>query len=258
MEIKPIGDVVIVTGAGQGIGRAIAQAFGREGVKVAANDYNGDAAEATAELIRKDGGTAMGIAADVSKEAEVQKMVKQVEQKFGPVDMLMNNAGISPKRNGMGVPVWEMDFSEWDRVVQVNLTGQWMCARAVMNGMIQRRKGVIVNTASVAATKHSLMAGCHYHATKAGVTGLTRALAGELGRFGIRVCAVAPGRIRTEMAAKTPKELNDRILSKIPLGVWGEPYDIANLVIFLTSPAAGHITSDTILVDGGWGMGLAY
>ena len=258
MEVRPIGDVALVTGAGRGIGFAIAEGFAREGLSVAVNDHDPGLAGEAAGRIRAAGGKARAFPADVSDAGAVFSMVSAIREAFGPVDVLVNNAGISPKRDGMKVPVWEMDPAEWREVVGVNLTGHFLCSRAVLPDMKERRRGVIVSVTSVAATQHSDLAGCHYHATKAGICGLVRAIAGEMGPHGVRAVAVGPGRVATEMAARTPKEVNDRIVAAIPLRAVADPADIANLVLFLSSPAASHITGATVMIDGGWGFRLAW
>lgn len=249
------GQVALVTGAGQGIGRAVALALAREGADVAVNDVEADRAERTAAEVAALGRRAVAVPGDVADPASVQDVVLTALERLGRVDVLVNNAGVSPKRNGAKVPVWEMDPTEWQRVVDVNLTGAFHFIRALAPHMMARRRGNIVNMASQAAREYVDFVGCHYHATKAGLVGLTRAAAGELAPYGIRVNAVAPGRIRTELALGVPPEVNERFLARVPLGTWGEPEDVARAVVFLVSDEARYLTGVTLDVNGGAWMG---
>jgi 3-oxoacyl-[acyl-carrier protein] reductase len=251
MELELAGDVALVTGAGQGIGKQVALDLARAGAAVAVNDLNPDLADGSVRTILKEGGRAVAVAGDISREEEVQDVVGRTREHFGPVDILINNAGISPKPGGTKTPVWAMDRDEWQRVVDVNLTGALLCCRAVTPGMVERRRGVIVFLSSQAAREYVDFVGCHYHATKAGLIGLAHALAGELAPHGVRVCAVAPGRIRTELATSVPPEVNERFLSRVPMGTWGEPGDVSNAILFLCSTAAGYVTGVTLDVNGG-------
>jgi 3-oxoacyl-[acyl-carrier protein] reductase len=251
MELQLVGDVALVTGAGRGIGRRVASDLARAGAAVVVNDLSPDLAENSAQAILDEGGRALPVPGDVSSEEEVQHVMKRASEAFGPVDILVNNAGISPKPNGEKTPVWAMDKDEWQRVVDVNLTGALLCCRAVTPGMIERRRGAIVFMSSQAAREYVDFVGCHYHATKAGLVGLAHAMAGELAPYGVRACAVAPGRIRTELTTSVPPEVNERFLARVPMGTWGEPEDVSNAILFLCSTAAGYVTGVTLDVNGG-------
>ena len=251
MEFQLVGDVALVTGAGQGIGRRVALDLARAGAAVAVNDLTPDLAEASAKAILDEGGRALAVPGDVSSEEEVREVVERTDEAFGPVDILVNNAGISPKPDGEKTPVWAMDKDEWQRVVDVNLTGALLCCRAVTPGMVERRRGAIVFMSSQAAREYVDFVGCHYHATKAGLVGLAHAMAGELAPYGVRACAVAPGRIRTELSTSVPQEVNERFLARVPMGTWGEPEDVSGAILFLCSTAAGYVTGVTLDVNGG-------
>lgn len=245
------GRVALVTGAGQGIGKQVALDLARAGASVTVNDVNMDAASRCAELILCNAGQAIAVPGDVSREEVIHGIVAQAQEQLGPVDVLINNAGVSPKPGGIKTPVWEMSRDEWQSVVDVNLTAPLLCCRAVTPGMVERRNGVIIFLSSQAAREYVDFVGCHYHATKAGLVGLTHALAGELGPHGIRVCAVAPGRIRTELSTSVSSEVNERFLSRVPLGTWGEPEDVSRAILFLCSDAAGCLTGVTLDINGG-------
>lgn len=251
MELTLSGEVALVTGAGQGIGRQVALDLARAGAAVAVNDVDPGAAERSAKEIADAGGRAIAAPGNVAREEDVRDMVRRAEESFGPVEILVNNAGISPKPGGAKTPVWKMSREEWQTVVDVNLTGALLCCRAVTPRMVERRRGVIVFMASQAAREYVDFVGCHYHATKAGLVGLTHALAGELAPYGVRVCAVAPGRIRTELSTSVPPEVNERFLARVPLGTWGETEDVSNAILFLCSTAAGYLTGVTLDVNGG-------
>lgn len=251
MELRLVGKVALVTGAGQGIGRRVALDLAHAGAAVAVNDVNPKLADRSAGEILEEGGRAVPVPGDVSQEKEVRGMVRRTCEAFGPVDLLINNAGISPKPGGAKTPVWAMSRDEWQRVVDVNLTGALLCCREVTPQMVERRRGVIVFLSSQAAREYVDFVGCHYHATKAALVGLTHALAGELAPHGVRVCAVAPGRIRTELTASVPPGVNERFLSRVPMGTWGEPSDVSNAILFLCSTAAGYVTGVTLDVNGG-------
>lgn len=240
------GKVAIVTGGAQGIGQGICLRLAEEGAKVAIFDVNLDRAKETAQEIEKSGGMASAIKVDITKSGEVEAAVKQAISKFGKVDILVNNAGIS-----LVSKVADMTEEMWDRVQTVNLKGVFLCSRAVVPHMKERKYGKIVNIASVLALRGSSYY-AHYGASKAGVVGLTQGMAVELGRHNINVNAVGPGVIDTPMADHdVAPEVRQRLQKRIPLRRIGVPEDIANAVLFLTSDEASYITGQCLYVCGG-------
>jgi 3-oxoacyl-[acyl-carrier protein] reductase len=242
------GKVAIVTGAGRGMGRATAVRLAREGAAVVFNDVNARGVESAAEAIRVEGGRAIGHAADVSRESDVEAMVRAALETFGRIDILVNNAGIL--RSTM--PLETISVAEWERVLAVNLTGVFLCTRAVLPTMKERKHGKIVNVSSSAGRTTSTFGGAHYTASKAAVLGLTRHTAREVAPFGINVNAVAPGSMDTEMVRElaTPEHIEQERRS-IPLGRLGTGEDEAGLVAFLCSEDAAYITGATIDINGG-------
>ncbi|MEM2425282.1 MAG: 3-oxoacyl-[acyl-carrier-protein] reductase [candidate division WOR-3 bacterium] len=241
------GKVVVVTGSGRGIGRAIALAFAKEGADVVVNaSRNVEEVNEVVEEIKKMGGRAIGVIADVSKWEEAQMLIQKAIEHFGKVDILVNNAGIA--RPAM---CYKMNEEEWDTVINVNLKGAFNCIRAVAPYMIERRYGKIINISSVAG-RDGLVGNINYAASKGGLDSLTKTAAKELGRYGINVNAVAPANIETKMTEwlKDPK-FQERYLPRIPLGRFGKPEDVAPLVLFLASDEASYIAGEIISVDGG-------
>ena len=230
----------LITGAGRGIGRAIAECFVREGARVAVADIDPNTANATATAI---GPEALGLAMDVSSKAAVLAGTAQVLDEFGQLDILVNNAGY------LVYTTFESCSEEnWDRIVDVNMKGPFLCAQAVIPHMKARRQGVIINMTSLAAKTGGLAAGPPYAAAKAGVHTLTIGLARALAPDQIRVNAIAPGVIDTAM---TSAPEHDQLKASIPLGCPGQPEDVANCALFLASDDARHITGETIDVNGG-------
>ena len=230
----------LITGAGRGIGRAIAECFVREGARVAVADIDPNTANATATAI---GPEALGLAMDVSSKAAVLAGTAQVLDEFGQLDILVNNAGY------LVYTTFESCSEEnWDRIVDVNMKGPFLCAQAVIPHMKARRQGVIINMTSLAAKTGGLAAGPPYAAAKAGVHTLTIGLARALAPDQIRVNAIAPGVIDTDM---TSAPEHDQLKASIPLGRSGQPEDVANCALFLASDDARHITGETIDVNGG-------
>ena len=246
------GRVAIVTGGGKGIGKVYAQEFARAGAKVIAADIDGEAAEAVAAGIVRGNGEALGLATDVSDEAQANAMAKAALDRFGGIDILVNNASLMsalPRRSWLEIPV-----EEWDRVMAVNLCGLMLCARAVFPAMKARGRGKIVNISSSRVwegTPNRL----HYTTSKAGVIGFTRALARELGEFKINVNAVTPGMTLSETQVATTSgnyaatRSSGRALERDQY-----PEDLIGTVMFLSSPASDFITGQTINVDGGKSM----
>ena len=230
----------LITGAGRGIGRAIAERFAGEGAQVAVADIDSNAASTTAAAIGSD---ALGLAMDVSSKAAVLAGTAQVLDQFGQLDILVNNAGY------LVYTTFESCSEEnWDRIVDVNMKGPFLCAQAVIPHMKARRQGVIINMTSLAAKTGGLAAGPPYAAAKAGVHTLTIGLARALAPDQIRVNAIAPGVIDTAMTA-APE--HDQLKATIPLGCPGQPEDVASCALFLASDDARHITGETIDVNGG-------
>lgn len=250
------GRVVVVTGGGRGIGRAIADAHAAAGAAVAYLDHDASLADSAAADARMRGIKAIGVAADVANFKEIDTAMKRVAEALGPIDVLVNNAGISPKSgtDGKRALAWEMDPDEWRRVLDVNLTGAFNCTRSVLPGMKELGRGRIVSTSSVAGKTFCDIVGIHYAATKAALIGFTKHLAGEVGPFGITVNAVAPGRIDTPLMRGTANAANDAVKAITPMRRFGTPEEVADTVLFLTSDAARFVTGQTIDVAGGWLM----
>ena len=241
------GKVALVTGAQQGIGQAIALAYGREGASVVINYLDSQsAAEESASQIRAMGQQAVIIAGDVAQAADVRRLV-EAGTSLGGIDILVNNAGIFPR-----VEFLDMTEAQWDEVLSVNLKGTFLCTQAVAQKMVERgRGGAVINLASGAAFRSSPR-GVHYVASKAGIVGLTRAAALELASYQVRVNAIAPGITDTAQPRYGMSEAELQAAGRqVPLGRMGTPADVADLAVFLASEESRHITGQTIHVNGG-------
>jgi 3-oxoacyl-[acyl-carrier protein] reductase len=245
----------VVTGGARGIGAAIVRELGARGVNVVVADADTRALDACAAEERLTGSGVRCVKADVSKEDDWMRVLELARSSFGPIGILVNNAGISPKRDGKKIPASEMPLEEWDRVLAVNLTGAFLGSKLVFPHMRGLGWGRIINIASQAARTGARVAGVHYGASKAGLLGLTRTLAHEYGPYGVTVNAVAPGRILTPMALGVADEVNRAMLADIPVGRLGSPQDTASVVGFLASDEAGFVTGATIDANGGSYMG---
>lgn len=238
--------VAIVTGAGRGIGSAIAVVLASQGARVVVNySRSAEAAEAVVARIREAGGEAFAVQADVSDAAQVAALVAATVAHFGRLDILVNNAGIT--RDKLLI---RMKDEDWDAVLDTNLKGAFLCARAVAPILMKQKAGTIVNVGSVIG-KVGGAGQVNYSAAKAGLVGLTKSLAKELGARNIRVNAVAPGFIATEMTDVLKEEQRQEVLRQVPAGRLGAPEDVANVVAFLCAPEASYITGEVIAVDGG-------
>jgi len=244
------GKVAIVTGASRGIGRAIALRFAGEGARVVVN-YQARAADAAAvvDAIREAGSDALAVAADVSSRADVERLVAQSLDHFERIDILSNNAGIMVAKG-----VLETTEEEWDRTIDVNLKGAYLCSKAVAPIMIRQEGGTIINMSSNSGLYHpSAMRFTEYVVSKAGMNGLTKAMALALGPY-ITVNAICPGWIRTDMVEQTDPAIVQRILDETALRRWGTPDDVASCAVFLASAEASFITGELLIVAGGRGM----
>jgi len=243
-EMRLLGKVAVITGAAQGIGRATALLFAQEGAKVALWDISPQG-EAVAEEIRHTGGTAAFFQVNVASRAQVEGAVKAVVEKFGRIDILINNAGIT-----RDAQLLKMTEEEWDQVISVNLKGVFNVTQVVAPIMVAQGYGRIVNAASIVGL-YGNFGQTNYVASKAGVIGMTKVWARELGRKGITVNAVAPGFIETEMVKKIPEKVREMVLSRIPLGRLGSPQDVAYAYLFLASDEAAYVNGAVLCVDGG-------
>ncbi|AKJ63521.1 3-oxoacyl-[acyl-carrier-protein] reductase [Kiritimatiella glycovorans] len=242
------GKTAMVTGAAQGIGRAIALKLAQQGADVALCDLNEDGLRETCEAVSGHGVRAETFTMNVAESDSVTSTVKQIEKDMDGIDVLVNNAGIT--RDNL---VMRMSEEDWDAVLNVNLKGAFLCSRAVMRGMMKRRAGSIVNIASIIGVIGN--AGqANYAASKGGVISLTKTLAKELAPRNIRVNAVAPGFIRTAMTEALPEETRQKMLEHIPLDRFGEADDVADVVLFLGSDSSAYVTGQVVSVCGGMVM----
>ncbi len=241
--------VALVTGGGRGIGRAIAVRLAREGARVAISYRSNDAAaEETAQLVRRIGVQCEVFKGDVAVAGDVEALIKGVNEAFGPVEILVNNAG--SRRDNI---LLRMKDAEFDEVLATNLKGMYLCTRAVLRGMVRARWGRIVNVSSVVGLVGN--AGqANYAASKAGMIGFTKSVAREVANRSITVNAVAPGYVETEMTRGLPENIKGQILDQVPMSRFGEPEEIAEVVAFLAGEGAAYVTGQTIAVDGGMVM----
>ena len=249
MDLK--GKVAIITGARRGMGRTHALTLAKAGAKVVVADISLEDCQRGVKEIEKNKGEALAVKCDVTKKEEVDEMVKKAVEKFGKVDILVNNAGICQFK-----PFLELTEEEWDRTLNINLKGYFLCAQAAAKEMVKQKSGVIINIASVAMGQVGVGIPniVHYCASKGGVVGMTEALAVELAPYNIRVNAISPGMIETPMIdpiKKDPK-VAEAMLDRVPMKRVGKPEEVSNLVLFLASDASSYMTGSTVVIDGGW------
>ena len=246
------GSVAIVTGASRGIGRAIALRFAAEGARIVANhvsDAGVEGARGVVDAVTANGGEAIAVQADVSQSVEVDRLVAATMDHFGRVDILVNNAGVMVAKG-----VLETTEADWDLTIDVNLKGPYLCSKAVAPIMIEQGGGTIINMSSNSGLYHpSAMRFTEYVVSKAGINGLTKAMALALGPE-IRVNAICPGWIRTDMVEVVDPEVHERILDETALRRWGTPDDVASAAVYLASADASFVTGELLIVAGGRGM----
>ncbi|HCI16193.1 MAG: 3-oxoacyl-[acyl-carrier-protein] reductase [Candidatus Marinimicrobia bacterium] len=240
--------IAVVTGASRGIGKAMAETYAQAGAHVICVSRNEDALNGVADLIRSNGGSASVAACNVSDLENFQKLIKDTADNYGSVDILVNNAGIT--RDTL---IMRMSEDDWDTVIDINLKGAFNGIKAVTRTMMKQKSGRIINISSVVGLTGN--AGqVNYAASKAGLIGLTKSAAKEIGSRGITVNCIAPGYIATDMTDQLDDQAKDLLISQIPLGRIGSPDDIAATALFLASDEAGYITGQTFTVDGGMVM----
>ena len=249
MDLK--GQVAIITGARRGMGKSHALALAKAGAKEVVADISLEDCQAVVKEIEKSKGEAIAVKCDVTKKAEVDQMVEAAVKEWGKVDILVNNAGIWQFK-----PFLELTEEEWDRTLDINLKGYFLCAQAVAKKMAKQKSGVIINVASIAMGQ----VGCgfatlaHYTASKGGIIGMTETMAIELAPYNIRVNAISPGAIDTPMIdpIKQDSKAMEGILAQVPLHRVGKSEEVSNLVLFLASDASSYMTGSTVVIDGGW------
>ena len=246
------GRVALVTGSSSGIGRAAAEALAANGARVAINFHHNEAgAEAARSEIVGVGGKAIVVQADVTQASEVQRLVEQTVSEFGPIDILVNNAGSLIER----LKILELTEERWDEVIDLNLKSAFLCCRAVAASMMERKTGAVVNVSSIAGRTGGALGSIHYSTAKGGLITFTKGLAKELAPFGVRVNAISPGVIDTRYheVFSTPEVMKSYVAG-IPLGRVGTPAEVAEVVCFLASDAAGYLAGETIEINGGMFM----
>ena len=241
------GKTAIITGSGRGIGRAIALAMAEQGANIVVNDVNMESAGEVVAEIEAMGRQAIAVKADVTSEEQIKEMIETCINRFGKLDILVNNAGIIQT-----APVTEIDGKDWDRVMEVNLKGVFLCCKAALAPMKAQHGGKIINIASVAGKRGGgLLGNSCYSASKGGVIAFTKSLARESGPFGINVNAITPAFTDTEMTRSIAPDKKEFIIKMLPLGRVGQPSDIAGAVCFLASSMSDYMTGEIMDVDGG-------
>lgn len=241
--------IAIVTGGSRGIGRGIALELGKRGATVIVNyQRNAEAAEEVVAAIAAAGGAALAVQADVSLEDDANRLIKTAADTYGKVDILVNNAGTT--RDNL---IMRMSADDFDTVIETNLRSTWLCSKAVVRDMMRKRYGRIINITSISGIMGN-GGQTNYSASKAGIIGLTKALAREVASRGITVNAVAPGFVATDLTATLPEDIAKKINENIPLGRWATIEDVALATAFLASDEAAYITGHTLNVDGGLAM----
>lgn len=243
--------VAIVTGARRGMGKADALALAKAGAKVVVSDISQEDCEKVVEEIKKNRGEAIALKCDVTQKEEVDNMIKAAVDKWGKVDILVNNAGILQFK-----PFLELTEKDWQKVLDVNLKGYFLCAQAAAKEMIKKKSGVIINISSIASGQVGVgfPTLSHYSASKGAIIAFTETIAAELASFNIRVNAIAPGGIDTPMVKeiKANEQMMEGTLARIPMHRMGKPEEVANLVLFLASDASSYMTGSTVVIDGGY------
>lgn len=243
MELE--GKVALVTGAAQGIGKAIAQLLAKNGADVVVSDINLEKAQETSDAIQKMGRRSLALKVNVADLSDVERMVEAILGQFGRIDILVNNAGITRDRL-----ILRMTEEDWDAVLDVNLKGTFHCTKAVIRHMAKQRSGKIVNIASVSGEMGN-PGQANYSASKAGVIGFTKTIAREFAARGINVNAIAPGFIQTAMTDAIPEKSKETLIQMIPMERLGQPEDVAEAVLFLVSERSSYITGQVLNVNGG-------
>jgi NAD(P)-dependent dehydrogenase (short-subunit alcohol dehydrogenase family) len=245
------GKVAIVTGARRGMGKAHALLLAKSGAKVVVSDIIEEDCKKVVDEIKKETGEAIAVKCDVTKKDEVENMVKLAVEKWGKIDILVNNAGIVQFKSFL-----EMTESDWDRTLDINLKGQFLCAQACGKVMVKQKSGSIVNIASIEMGQvgRGMPYLSHYSASKGGLVALTQALAVELAPYNIRVNAVAPGAINTPIAEgqNIDPKMMEATMASIPMRRIGQPEEVSKLVLFLASEDSSYMTGSTVVIDGGW------
>lgn len=238
-----------MTGAGRGIGKAIATTFAQYGANVVVNDLNEENLYEVGKEIEDLGRKTIKAIGDVSRQTDANQIIQKAIQEFGKLDILVNNAGISPKQK-----IDEISEQDFMKVINVNLKGTFLCSRAATEFMKAQKYGKIINLSSSTGLQGSVISGAHYSSSKAGIIGLTKTFARELAPYNVLVNAIAPGRIITPMGLGADPEKNKKVLEQVPLGRMGTAQEVANAALFLASDLSSYITGICLNVSGGWIM----
>ena len=249
LELKD--KVAIITGARRGMGKSHALKLAKVGAQVVVSDISQEECQSVVDEIKKEKGEAIAVKCDATKKEEVDNMIKAAVDKWGKVDILVNNAGICQFK-----PFLELTEEEWDRTLNINLKGYFLCAQAAAKEMAKQKSGVIINIASVAMGQQGIGFPniVHYCASKGGIVGMTEALAVELAPYNIRVNAISPGMIETPMIdpVKQDPKIMEAMLARVPMRRVGKPEEVSNLVLFLASDVSSYMTGSTVVIDRGW------
>ncbi|WP_434643286.1 SDR family oxidoreductase [Achromobacter piechaudii] len=248
------GQVALVTGAVGGIGSAIVEGLLAQGARVGLVDFNAQAGQAYEKALTERGHDVVFAHADVAHYDSCQSAYERITSELGAATILVNNVGISPKTDGRALKVWEMPPAEWDRVVSVNLNSVFYMTRLATPHMVKQRQGRVINMSSVAGKAYCDIVAAHYAATKAGLIGLTRHWAAELGPYDVTVNGLAPGRISTPLLKSVPQEINDAVAQVTALRRLGTPEEVADACLFFASDQARFVTGQVLDVAGGWLM----